>query len=244
MRPPGARSGRGRQGCWVVTRRDNATGADRVAIVTGGSRGLGREVTRTLARRGYPVVVNYARDQPAADATVEEVLATKGIALAVRADVADELDVERLFAETSEAFGGVDVLVHAAGRVFLAPVAEFDLQRFDAVQRTNVRGTFIINREAARRLRGGGSIVNLSCAVAGPAAPASAAYAASKAAVEVVTQVLAKELAGRDITVNAVAPGWQGAVRPSAVADLVAYLVGCDARDLIGHVIRVDAGTA
>jgi 3-oxoacyl-[acyl-carrier protein] reductase len=244
LRPPGARSGRGSQGCWVVTRLDDATGIDRVAIVTGGSRGLGREVTRTLARRGYPVVVNYARNQRAAEATVDEVLATNGIALAVRADVADELDVERLFAETSAAFGGVDVLVHAAGRVFLAPVAELDLQRFDAVQRTNVRSTFTINREAARRLRRGGSIVNLSCAVAGPAAPASAAYAASKAAVEVITQVLAKELAGRDITVNAVAPGWRGTVRPSAIADLVAYLVGGDARGLNGQVIRVDAGTA
>jgi NAD(P)-dependent dehydrogenase (short-subunit alcohol dehydrogenase family) len=89
----------------LVTGRDDVTTTDRVAIVTGGSRGLGREVTRALARRGYPVVVNYARDQGAADATVDEVLATNGIALAIRADVADELDVERLFADNREWLG-------------------------------------------------------------------------------------------------------------------------------------------
>ncbi len=227
----------------MVTRRDDVTTTDRVAIVTGGSRGLGREVTRALARRGYPVVVNYARDQRAADATVDEVLATNGIALAIRADVADELDVERLFAETSEAFGGVDVLVHAAGQMVFAPVADFDLRRFEAVERTNVRGTFIVNREASRLLRRGGSIVNLSCAVGGPAVPASARCATSKAAaVEVITRVLAKELVGRDITVNAVATGQHGAVRASAVADLVVYLVGREARSLTGQVIRIGAG--
>lgn len=228
----------------MVTGRDDATATDRVAIVTGGSRGLGREVTRTLARRGYPVVVSYARDQRAADATVDEVLAANGIALAIRGDVADELDVERLFAETTDAFGGVDVLVHAAAQILLAPVADLDLQRFDAVQRTNVRGTFLVNREASRRLRCGGSIVNLSGAVVGLAAPASAVCAASRAAVEAITQVLAEELVGRDITVNAVAPGRHGEVRLSAVADLVAYLVSRDARAVNGQVIQVGAGTA
>ena len=217
----------------MVTRRDDATTTDRVVIVTGGSRGLGREVTRALARRGYPVVVNYARDQRAADATVDEVLGTNGIALAIRADVADEL----------EAFGGVDVLVHGASQMVFAPVADFDLRRFEAVERTNVRGTFIVNREASRLLRRGGSIVNLSCAVGGPAVPASARCATSKAAaVEVITRVLAKELVGRDITVNAVATGQHGAVRASAVADLVVYLVGREARSLTGQVIRIGAG--
>jgi 3-oxoacyl-[acyl-carrier protein] reductase len=226
----------------VVTRRDDATTSDRVAIITGGSRGLGREVTRALARRGYPVVVNYVRDQRAADLTVDEVLATNGVALAIRADVADELDVERLFAETSEAFGGVDVLVHAAGPLRFDPVADVDLRRFGAGQRPNVRGTFIVNREASRRIRRGGSIVNLSCAVGGPVVPASATCAASTAAaVEVMTRVLARELAGRGITVNAVATGRHGAVRASAIADLVAFLVGRDARSLNGHVIRIGA---
>lgn len=224
----------------MVTGRDDATTTDRVAIVTGGSRGLGREVTRVLACRGYPVVVNYARDQRAADATVDQVLATNGIALAIRADVADELDVERLFAETSVAFGGVDVLVHAAGQMRFAPVADFDLRRFEAVERANVRGAFIVNREASRLLRRGGSIVNLSCAVGGPAVLASAGCAAGKvAAVEVITRVLAKELVGREITVNAVVTGRHGAVRPSAIADLVAYLVSRDARSLHGQVIRI-----
>jgi 3-oxoacyl-[acyl-carrier protein] reductase len=226
----------------VVTRREDAATTDRVAIITGGSRGLGREVTRALARRGYAVTVNYARDQRAADAMVDEVLATSGIALAIRADVADELDVERLFAETSEAFGGVDVLVHAAGQLRFDPVADVDLRTFEAVRRTNVRGTFIVNREASRRIRPGGSIVNLSCAVGGPVVPASAACVPSKAAaVEVITRVLARDLVGRGITVNAVATGRHGAVRGAAIADLVAFLVGRDARTLNGHVIRIGA---
>ncbi len=111
----------------VVTDLGDMTSTGRVAIVTGGSRGIGHEVARTLARRGYAVVIDYARNQAVADAAVEEILAANGIAVAVRADVADELDVERLFAETTEAFGGVDVVVHAAGRLVLGLVADFDL---------------------------------------------------------------------------------------------------------------------
>ena len=105
---------------------------------------------RKLANRGYAVVVGYIRDQGAADSIVEEVLAAGGTTLTIRADVADELDVEWMFAETTEAFGGIDVLVHAAGLIIRDPVADYDLDRFDVLLRTNVRGTFVVNRQAAR----------------------------------------------------------------------------------------------
>jgi 3-oxoacyl-[acyl-carrier protein] reductase len=219
---------------------DDLTCTDRVAIVTGGSGGVGREVVRKFANRGYAVVVGYIRDQGAADSIVEEVLAAGGTALTIRADVADELDVERMFAETTVTFGGIDILVHAAGLIIRDPVADHDLDRFDALQRTNVRGTFLVNRQAARQLREGGTIVNLSgCAVA----PADAASAASKGAVEAMTRVLAGELRGRHITVNAVAPGLDNPGDPAVIADVVAFLVSSDGRSLNGQVIRVDCGT-
>jgi 3-oxoacyl-[acyl-carrier protein] reductase len=187
----------------LITRNDGSTCTDRVAIVTGGSRGVGREVVRKLANSGYAVVVGYARDQDAADTVVDEVLATNGTALTVRADVADELDVERLFSETIEAFGGVDVVVHTAGP-------------------TDVRGTFLFIERASCQLRDGGAIVNL--------------YAASDAAVEAITRVLASELSGRDITVNAVAPG------PIAeVAEVVAFLLSRAGHGVNGQVIRLSS---
>jgi 3-oxoacyl-[acyl-carrier protein] reductase len=220
--------------------QNDLTCTERVAIVTGGSRGVGREVVRKLANRGYEVVVGYIRDQGAADSIVEEVLAAGGTALTIRADVADELDVERLFAETTEAFGGIDIVVHAAGQVILGPAADHDLDRFDALQRTNVRGTFVVNRQAARQLREGGTIVNLAgCGVA----PADAASAASKGAVEAMTRVLAGELRGRHFTVNAVAPGLENPGDPAVIADVVAFLVSSDGHSLNGQVIRVDGGT-
>src|ERR687891_1483801 len=224
----------------LITHYHDAICTDRVPIVTGGSRSVGREVVRKLANRGHAVVVGYIRDQGAADSIVEEVLAAGGTALTIRADVADELDVERMFVETTEAFGGIDIVVHAAGQVILGPVADHDLDRFDALQRTNVRGTFVVNRQAARQLREGGTIVNLSgCAVA----PADAASAASKGAVVAMTRVLAGELRGRHITVNAVAPGLENPGDPAVIADVVAFLVSGDGRSLNGQVIRVDCGT-
>jgi 3-oxoacyl-[acyl-carrier protein] reductase len=129
----------------------NGSPAGRVAIVTGGSRGVGGATVRRLAARGYAVVVNYLHDQRAAELTVEAILADNSDALAVRADVADDLDVQRLFAETIEAFDGIDVVVHAAGcRIIAAPVTEVGLDEFDALMRINARATFVVNREAAR----------------------------------------------------------------------------------------------
>jgi 3-oxoacyl-[acyl-carrier protein] reductase len=217
---------------------------DRVAIVTGGSRGVGREVVRKLANRDYAVVVGYARDQVVADTIVEEVLATNGTALTVRADVADELDVERLFTETTEAFGGVDVVVHTAGQIVLGPIADYGLDNFDALQRTNVRGTFLVNQQASRHLRDGGAIVNLSSSAVGRAVPATAAYAASKAAVEAITRVLASELRARDIAVNAAAPAPKNLDDATAIAEVVAFLVSRAGHSINGQVIRLNDSTA
>ena len=116
---------------------------------------------RELANRGFAIVVGYLTDRRAADATVDEVLAAGGAALTIRADVGDELDVERMFTEATEAFGGVDVVVHATGDGVLARVGDGDVDRFDAVQHAIVRGTFLVNRQATRQVRDGGTIVNL-----------------------------------------------------------------------------------
>jgi 3-oxoacyl-[acyl-carrier protein] reductase len=219
---------------------DETTCTGRVAIVTGGSRGIGREVARKLASRGHFVVIDYARNQGAAEAAVEEILAANGTALAVRADVADEVDVERLFSETIEAFKRVDVVVHAAGQMILGPVADYQLNTLDALLRANVRGTFVVNQQAARLLRRGGAIVNFSSAAVGLATPTYAAYAASKAAVEAITQVLARELRGRGITVNAVAPGLEPSSTHSDIIDIVAFLVSEDGHRVNGEVIRAN----
>jgi len=179
--------------------------AGRVAIVTGGSRGIGRAMIRLLAARSYAVVVNYLHDQRAAESTVEAILTGKGAAVAVRADVADDLDVQRLFAETIAAFGGIDVVVHAVGSpVTTASVAEVDLGVFGALVRIGTRATFIVNREAARHLRDGGAIVNLTSSADSLALTAYGLYAAAKGATDVLTRALAVELRERSITVNAV----------------------------------------
>ena len=180
---------------------------NRVAIVTGGSRGIGRAVAERLAADGQHVVIGYAGNDVEAKATVAAIEEAGGRAAAVRADVADEHAVKALFDTAEERFGGVDVVVNAAGIMILRPVAHLDLDEFDRVHRTNVRGTFVVAREAAGRLRAGGAIIAFSTSVTRLSPPTYAAYAASKAAVEALVPILAKELRGRDITVNAVAPG-------------------------------------
>jgi 3-oxoacyl-[acyl-carrier protein] reductase len=183
------------------------TNGRRVAIVTGGSRGIGRETAERLSKDGFAVVVNYAGNQDEADAAVKSITDTGGEAIAVRADVADEKAVGALFDAAEEEFGGIDVVVHAAGVMILSPLVELDLEVLDRMHRTNVRGTFVIDQAAARRVRPGGTIVNFSSSVVKLALPSYAAYAASKGAVEAITLILARELRGRDVTVNAVAPG-------------------------------------
>jgi 3-oxoacyl-[acyl-carrier protein] reductase len=237
---PGATRGGVVQAVPVITSPDRPP-AGRVAIVTGGTRGVGQATIRRLAARGYAVVVNYLHDQLAAESTVERVLAADGIAVAVRADVADELDVERLFAETIEAFGGIDAVVHAvARRIAVGRVGEVELEQFDALWRINTRTMLIVNREAARRLRNGGAIVNLSSLVLGPAMQGYGAAALTAAGTDMLTQVLALELGERDITVNAVSLAVDRPCEPDRIADVVAHLLGDEGRDLTGRVIRTD----
>jgi 3-oxoacyl-[acyl-carrier protein] reductase len=194
-----------------------------VAIVTGGSRGIGRAVVERLAADRQAVVIAYASNEGAAKAAVEAVETAGGSALAAQADVADEAAVRSLFDLAEQRFGGVDVLVHAAGVMVLSPLAALDLDDLDRMHRTNIRGTFVVDREGANRIRRGGAIINFSTSVTRLSPPAYAAYAASKAAVEAISPILAKELRGRDITVNAVAPG------PTATA---LFLDGKDAETI------------
>jgi 3-oxoacyl-[acyl-carrier protein] reductase len=179
----------------------------RVAVVTGGSRGIGRAVAERLAADGQAVVIGYAGNDVEARTAVDAITAAGGSATAVKADVADETAVAALFDTAESRYGGIDVVVNAAGVMVLAPVAELDLDAMDRMHRTNIRGTFVMAQQAARRVRTGGAIITFSTSVTRLHLPAYAAYAASKAAVEAISMILAKELRGKDITVNAIAPG-------------------------------------
>ncbi|WP_030545557.1 SDR family oxidoreductase [Streptomyces albus] len=240
--------------------------AVRAAIVTGGSRGIGRAVSHRLARDGLAVVVNYTRDTAAAEETVAAITAAGGRAISVRADVADEHAIAALFDRAEQEFGGVDVVVNCAGRLALSPVADLDLAVLDAVHRTNIRGTFVVAQQAARRLRAGGSFVGFSTSVIGTWFPAYGAYAASKGAVEALTLILARELRGRDVTVNTVAPGptatdmfldgktpeqidqlakappLERLGTPEDIARVVAFLTGPEGRWVNGQVLRANGG--
>ena len=218
----------------------NGSAEGRVAIVTGGSRGVGEATIRRLASCGYAVVVNYLHSQRAAESAVDAVLVGGGDAVAIRADIADDLDVQRLFAETIAAFGGIDVVVHAAGsRIAAAPVAGVGLDQFDALMRINTRATFVVNREAARHLRDGGAIVNLSASAEGCSLRTHGLYAATKAVTDVLTRALALELHERNITVNAVSVEVHRPCQPHRAADLIAYLLSDHGRRFTGHVLRV-----
>jgi 3-oxoacyl-[acyl-carrier protein] reductase len=237
----------------------------RVAIVTGGSRGIGRESAERLAADGYALVINYAGNKAEADDAVAAVQKLGGQAIAVQADVADEAAVAALFDTAEQTFGGVDVVVHAAGIMVLSPLVDLDLADLDRLLRTNVRGTFVVDQQAARRLRSGGAIINFSTSVVGLKLPTYSAYNATKGAVEALTGILAKEIGNRDITVNAVAPGPTATAlfldgksdeliarmaaqnpmgrigSPADIAEVVAFLAG-PGRWVNGQVIRANGG--
>jgi 3-oxoacyl-[acyl-carrier protein] reductase len=237
----------------------------RVAIVTGGSRGIGRESAERLAADGYALVINYAGNKAEADDAVAAVQKLGGQAIAVQADVADEAAVAALFDTAEQTFGGVDVVVHAAGIMVLSPLVDLDLADLDRLLRTNVRGTFVVDQQAARRLRAGGAIINFSTSVVGLKLPTYSAYNATKGAVEALTGILAKEIGNRDITVNAVAPGPTATAlfldgksdeliarmaaqnpmgrigSPADIAEVVAFLAG-PGRWVNGQVIRANGG--
>ncbi|MEW2222051.1 SDR family oxidoreductase [Streptomyces sp. NPDC006990] len=238
----------------------------RVAIVTGGSRGIGRRTVGRLAADGYAVVVGYAGNRDEAEAAVQEAVTGGGRAMAVRADVADEHAVAALFDTAEAEFGGVDVVVHAAGRMHLAPIVELDLADLDDLHRTTIRGTFVVVQQAARRVRSGGAIVTFSTSVVGLAFPGYGAYAAGKGAVEALTLILARELRGRDITANAVAPGptatdlfldgkdeetvarlaaqppLERLGTPADIAEVVAFLAAPAGHWINGQVVRANGG--
>ena len=179
----------------------------RTAVVTGGSGGIGRAVSERLAADGMSVLVHYADNPARAEEVVTAITNAGGTAAAAQADVADENDVAALFDQAEQQFGGIDVVVHTAGILLLSPLADLKLDDLDRMHRTNIRGTFVVGQQAARRVRAGGAIINFSSSVVKIALPGYTAYAASKGAVDAITLILAKELRGRDITVNAVAPG-------------------------------------
>jgi len=224
----------------MATQPVEETDDNRVAIVTGGARGVGLEITRTLAGRGFAVALSYTVDQGAAEAAVEEVLAANGVALAVRADVADELDVARLFRETTEAFEEIDVVAHAASRLVLG--RDEDFAGSDAQQWTDIQGAFVVNQQASREVRRGGTIVNVCIEQFG--SPALGAGMGSNGAIGVMTRALARELQEQEVTINAVAFRPDGPEAPTAVAAIVGFLVSRDARNLTGHVIHVDDSPA
>src|SRR5215216_6441247 len=176
-------------------------------IVTGGSRGIGRAVATRLARDGFAVVVNYASNAAKAEEVVAEIKAARGQAIAAQADVANAADVDRLFKEAVDIFGGINVVVNCAGIMPLSPIAGGDVELFDRVIATNLRGTFVVLGQAARQISAGERIIAFSSSVIAKAFPTYGPYIASKPGVEGLVRVLANELRGRDITVNAVAPG-------------------------------------
>jgi 3-oxoacyl-[acyl-carrier protein] reductase len=193
----------------VDQRNTTMNNATQVAIVTGASRGIGAAIASRLAKDGYAVVVNYAGSAKEAAKVVDGIVAAGGQAMAVQADVADPVAARRLFDEALRAYGRVDVLVNNAGIMppALPHLVDTDDPTFDRLFAVNVKGSFNTMREAAARLQSGGRIVNFSTSVIGLALPGYAVYAATKGAIEVMTNILAKEMRGRNITVNAVAPG-------------------------------------
>ncbi len=243
-----------------------STVEQRAAIVTGSSRGIGRAIAQRLAANGFAVTVNFAGNRKSADEVVESIAAAGGQAIAVQADVSQASDVTRLFDETEAAFGPIDALVNNAGIMSMTPIAETDDATFDRMFAINVRGTFLTLREASKRMQNGGRIVNFSTSSTLLQLPGYATYCASKAAVEVYTTILAKELRGRSITVNAVAPGPVGTElffegkteeqiarlanlnpfgrlgEPEDIARVVAFLLSAEAGWVNGQVIRANGG--
>jgi 3-oxoacyl-[acyl-carrier protein] reductase len=240
----------------------------RSAIVTGASRGIGRAVARRLAHDGFAVVVNYASSASDAEAAVAEIKTTGGQAIAVKADVANPVDVERLFEEALKTFGSIDVVVNNSGIMPLSPIGKGDAELFDRVISINLRGTFLVLAQAAQHVSPGGRIIAFSSSVLAKSFPTYGPYIASKAGAEGLVHVLANELRGRNITVNAVAPGpvatdlflkdktqtqieefkklnpLERLGQPDDIASVVSFLAGPDGGWVNSQVLRANGGFA
>lgn len=245
-----------------------STPAVRTAIVTGASRGIGRAIAMRLAQDGYRVVVNYSGNQASAADVVADIRAAGGQAVAVQADVSNGDDVRRLFRQARGALGAIDAIVHSAGVMSLAPISPDHVDVFDRIVNTNLRGAFLVLAQAAQELTQGGRIIAISTSVIAKAFPNYGAYIASKAGVEGLVHVLANELRGRGITVNAVAPGpvstelfmegksqaqiaelsnmvpLQRLGTPLDIANAVSFLAGPDGGWINGQVLRANGGFA
>jgi 3-oxoacyl-[acyl-carrier protein] reductase len=240
----------------------------KVAIVTGASGGIGHAVALRLARDGFAVVVNYAGNAAKATAVVDEIKGAGGRAVAIAADVSDAAEVERLFQQTLSTFSRVDVVVNSAGIMPLQPIADGNLEVFDRVIAINLRGSFIVMSQAAKHISEGGRIIAFSSSVLAKSFPNYGLYIASKAGVEGMVRVLANELRGRNITVNAVAPGpvatelflkgkteaqiaqfskippLERLGQPDDVADAISFLAGPDGGWINAQVLRANGGFA
>lgn len=238
----------------------------RSAIVTGSSRGIGAAVLKRLAKDGFGVVVNYLSGPDEAKALAAEVKAAGGQAITVQADASQEADVKRLFEETTKAFGTIDVVVHNAGIMPLFPLSKGDVESFDKVIATNLRSAFLVFSQAAEHVANGGRIIGFSSSVVAKAFPTYGAYIASKAGTEGLVHVLANELAGRQVTVNAVAPGpvntqlfTKGKTQeqideakksnplnrlgePEDIARVVSFLAGPDGGWVNSQIVKVNGG--
>ena len=240
----------------------------RVALVTGGAGGIGRFVSLRLARDGFSVVLNYAGNAEKAEQVANEIKSADGQTLIIQADVSNEADVERMFKQTIETFGRIDVVVHTAGIMPVMTIAETDLAVFDRLISTNLRGTLIVFKHSAKNVSEGGRIIAFSSSVIAKSFPTYGPYIASKAGVEGLMHVLTNELRGRNITVNAVAPGpiptelflkgkteeridefkemspLERLGQPEDIAGVVSFLAGPDGGWVNGQVVRANGGFA
>ncbi len=239
---------------------------NKVAIVTGASRGIGAAIAERLARDGFTVVVNYSGNAAPAEELARKIEQAGGRALTAKADVSDAGAVRRMFDAAEAAFGGIDVLVNNAGIMALSPISDAQDADFDRLMDVNLKGTFNTLREAGKRLRNGGRIVNFSTSVVGLKLETYGIYAATKAAVETLTAIMSKEMRGREITVNAVAPGptatdlfltgksdelvarlakmnpLERLGTPEDIAAAVSFLAGPDGSWINGQVLRANGG--
>jgi 3-oxoacyl-[acyl-carrier protein] reductase len=245
-----------------------ATASHRTAIVTGASRGIGSSIAKRLARDGFAVAVNYTGNADQANEVVDAIMAAGGQAMAIQADISKGADVSNLFKKTQDAYGRIDVVVNNAGIMPLSPIAKSDTEIFDKVIAVNLRGAFLVLAQAAQQVAEGGRIIALSSSVLAKSFPTYGAYIASKAGVEGLVHVLANELRGRKVTVNAVAPGpvatelflkgksqaqldefnkippLERLGQPEDVANVVSFLAGPDGGWVNSQVLRANGGFA